>query len=95
MNDISLASIIIATLALVFSTISCAMFVGIKLSTHKIEWKPLEVADPYKDFEKFEDDNVEDFAAKAKELSQKGLERRKKKEEIIDPLDTIAESNNF
>lgn len=73
------------------------MVVAQKISTHKIEFRPLEVNDPFKEdetFKKFEE--PEDITIEqALKLSKEGLERKKKKKPDEDPLDSILESNNF
>lgn len=86
---IELFAITFSLVALITAIAALAMVIGMKLSTHRIEWKPLdleaEVASPEEIIAEEED---EDLLAKALELQKK-----KKKQE--DPLDSIAETSNF
>lgn len=65
-----------------------ALTIGMRLSTHKIEFKPL-VTQELKEEEKFKDEEEEDKFLQ----SALNLQRKKKKSE--DPLDTILETANF
>jgi hypothetical protein len=92
---INLTAIIISSIAIVFSLAALAMIIGMKLSTHKIEFKPLEIKDPFieDDFKPFTEPS-EEIVDEALKLSKEGLERKKKAKDK-DPLDEILESNNF
>jgi len=56
----SIVSLIMSVIALIVGCISISIFVGLKNSTHKIEWRPIE--DPYKnseeDIEEFNEDPI-------------------------------------
>lgn len=73
-------------IAMLTSIAALSMVIGMKLSTHKIEWKPLETNEfkPELDQEEKEDDEVLKKAL--------GLQKKKKQE---DPLDAVAETSNF
>jgi hypothetical protein len=86
---IQLTSIIVSILALITAIASLAMVIGMKLSTHKIEWKPLDISGDVKPTEE-EIDQTED-----EELLNKALSLQKKKKRQEDPLDVIAETSNF
>lgn len=94
---INLTAIIISVISILLSLTAIIMVVAQKWSSHKIEFRPLEVNDPFKEdetFKKFEE--PEDITIEqALKLSQEGLERKKKKKQDEDPLDSILESNNF
>lgn len=91
---INLTAIIISAIALIVAVAALAMVIGMKLSTHRVDFKPLEIHDPFKeeDFQPFTEP-TEEVVQEALKLSREGLQRKKKKEE--DPLDEILQSNNF
>jgi hypothetical protein len=91
---INLTAIIISSIALIVAIAALAMVIAMRISTHKIEFKPMEIKDPFAedDFKPFTEPS-EEIVEEALKLSRQGLERRKKKEE--DPLDSILESTNF
>lgn len=90
---IGLTAIIIASISIVVSLASLAMTIGARLSTHRIEWKPIETFDPFKESEEEkklidgDDDKVLEGAL--------NLQRRGKKKQEVDPLNEILETNNF
>lgn len=86
---IQLTAIIVAVLALITSIAALSMVIGMKLSTHKIEWKPLDI-EP--ELMKNEEQIIEEDD---KELLEKALDLQKKKKRAEDPLDAIAETSNF
>lgn len=92
----NLFAISFSFLALIVALAALAMIIGMKLSTHRIEWKPLDLTDAEKEAdqeeEKLEDDELE-ILDKAVELTKKAKEKKKQKEQ--DPLDEILETNNF
>lgn len=93
---INLTAIIISSVSLLVALAALAMIIGLKLSTHKIEFKPLEINDPFNmgdDFKPFTEPS-EDLIDEAIKLSKEGRERREKKKET-DPLDEILASSNF
>lgn len=88
MSDaINLVAIIISILALVVALAALAMVIGMKLSTHKVEWKTL-------DFEKF-DENVSKPEEEDEELLEKAKNLQRKKNKVMDPLEDIAVTSNF
>lgn len=89
-------SVIISILALMVALASLGVSLGMKWSSHKIEFKPIEIQDPFKDdnFQPFTEP-TEELVDEALKLSKQGLERKKKKQEEKDPMDEILESNNF
>lgn len=93
---INITAIIMSTIAVLVSLAALAMVIGIKLSSHKIEYRPLEIKDPFAPIGEEEvslSEPSEELVKEALELSRKGKERKKKEE--VDPLDSILESNNF
>lgn len=86
---IELLAIIISATALLVSVVAIGMVLGMKWSTHQVTWKEL---DPDKEFDKIEEESVEDEDA---EILSKALELQKKKKKQEDPLDAIAETSNF
>jgi hypothetical protein len=92
MNELSIVALIVSTISLMLSSIGIAISLGIKWSTHKIEWKPLEVSNLEEEFSKFKEEEEDTSAEEALRLSRQGLSKKKKDK---DPLDEILESNNF
>jgi hypothetical protein len=91
---INLTAIIISTIALLTSIAALVMVIAMKISTHKVEFRPLEIKDPFdtEDFKSFSEPS-DDLVEEALKLSKEGKERKKKVDK--DPLDEILESNNF
>lgn len=86
-------TLILSTIALVTSLIAIVLVLAQRWSTHRIEWKPLQIEDTVKEAEKEleeQDQEDEEFLEKALHL-----QRNKKKKEDKDPLDEILETNNF
>jgi hypothetical protein len=89
MNDaLNFTAIILASMAFILSLISLVLNLATRFSTHRIEWKPLEM-EKFKDEEDSELDD-EQLLVKAMELSKKSRAAKKQ-----DPLDDILETNNF
>ena len=88
---VNLTSIIISSIALLVAIASLCMTIGQKLSSHKIEWRPLQLADIEEEVEKEKEEQELSDAELVKEALK--LNRKKKKSE--DPLDEILETNNF
>lgn len=93
---INIASVIMSVIALVFSIIACILVLAMKWSTHKIEFRPLDTKEMFKEEEEEEfrpftepDSKLVEDALK---LSQEGKKRKNREQ---DPLDEILESNNF
>jgi superfamily I DNA and RNA helicase len=87
---ISLFAITFSLVSLLVSIAAIVIVLAQKWSTHKIEWKPLEIL---AEDQKFKDEDEEktdlDLVNEALQLS------RKKKKKLEDPLDEILETNNF
>jgi superfamily I DNA and RNA helicase len=87
---ISLFAITFSLVSLIVSIAAIVIVLAQRWSTHKIEWKPLEILP---EDQKFKDEDEEktdlDLVNEALQLS------RKKKKKLEDPLDEILETNNF
>lgn len=93
MINLVIPTLIMSAISTVIAIAALAMVIGMKLSTHKIEWKPLSF-DPIKEEEDEQIKEEEDSA----ELLDKALNLSKqanKKKKLSDPLDEILETNNF
>jgi len=91
---INLTAIILSSVALIVAIASLAMTIGQKLSTHRIEWKPLNLDTIEDEVEKEE----EDVSEKDEEILNKAytMQRSSKKNKPDqDPLDDILKSHNF
>jgi hypothetical protein len=91
MINLVVPTLIVSVLALVVSLAALAMVIGMKLSTHKIEWKPLITSD-LREEEKYKDEE-EETSEMLKEVLE--LSAKAKKKKVTDPLDEILETNNF
>ena len=91
MINLVVPTLIVATLALVMSLAAIILVLAQRWSTHKIEWRPLQVADIEEEVEKEKEEQELSDAELVKEALK--LNRKKKKSE--DPLDEILETNNF
>jgi hypothetical protein len=90
-NGLAFASIFISSFALVMSLVAIILVVAQRMSTHRIEFKPL-ITNDLREEDKFQEDEEEDKTLQeAMRLSSEG----KKKKKIEDPLDSILESSNF
>ncbi len=81
-------------MAFIMSVVAIILVLAQRWSTHKIEWKPLQISDPLAVSEeevKATEDEDSKFLEEALSLQRNG--KKKKKDE--DPLDSILESNNF
>lgn len=90
---ISLFSITFSLVSLLVSIAAIVIVLAQKWSTHKIEWKPLQINDPFKESEeemKYVDDEDSKILEEALNLQRKG-----KKQKDQDPLADILETNNF
>lgn len=93
MINLVIPTLIVATLALIMSLAAIILVLAQRWSTHKIEWKPLKLNDPFLESEeeiKQVDEDDSKILADALNLQRKG---RKLKEQ--DPLNEILETNNF
>lgn len=94
MINLVIPTLILSTISLVISIVAIIMVVATKLSTHKIEWKPLNLHDPLENSESevmFKTEEDEKILSEVLEMQRTG--KKKKKDE--DPLDAISETNNF
>jgi hypothetical protein len=90
---ISLFAIVFSLVSLLVSIAAIVIVLAQKWSTHRIEWKPLETFDPFKESEdekKILDGDDEKVLSEALSLQRKG-----KKRQEVDPLNEILETNNF
>lgn len=88
-SALSATSILISVLALITSIVALGITLGMKWSSHKIEFKPLLTSPITEEQEETpEDQNDEEVLRNAL-----NLQRKKKKE--IDPLLDITETANF
>lgn len=93
MINLVIPTLIMSAISTVIAIAALAMVIGMKLSTHKIEWRPLQVDDPFKESEKeLEASDVDDSKLLEEALN---LQRKGKKAKPTDPLDEILETNNF
>jgi biopolymer transport protein ExbB/TolQ len=92
-STISLFAISFSFLSLLISLVAIVIVLAQKWSTHKIEWKPLQIHDPleesYKEIKATEDEDSK-ILEEALNLQRKG---NKFKEQ--DPLDEVFKTNNF
>ena len=91
---LNFTAIFISVFAFILSLAAIILVMAQRLSTHKIEWKSLEIHDPMKPFKDDEttDQSDEDFLNEAYRLAEEGRQKKKKKEE--DPMEFL-ESSNF
>jgi hypothetical protein len=93
MINLVIPALIMSCIATIVAIAALAMVIGMKLSTHKIEWRPLQVDDPFKESEKeMEVMELDDSKVLEDALN---LQRKGKKAKPADPLDEILETNNF
>jgi len=92
-STISLFAISFSFLSLLISLVAIIIVLAQKWSTHKIEWKPLQIHDPLEESEK-EIKVSEDEDSKILEEAL-NLQRKGKKQKDQDPLAEILETNNF
>lgn len=90
---ISLFAIVFSLVSLLISLAAIVIVLAQKWSTHKIEWKPLQMHDPFKESEE-EMKSVDDQDSKILEEAL-NLQRKGKKQKDQDPLADILETNNF
>jgi hypothetical protein len=95
MINLVIPTLIMATISLVVAIAALVLVLAQKFSTHKIEWKPIELhglseEDKFKEEEDLQLSKEDEFLANALSLSKKA---KKKRDE--DPLDEILETNNF
>lgn len=90
---IEITSIILASIALLVALASLGISLGTRWSSHRIEWKPLQLNDSVASSdEEFKDVDDEDGKILKEALN---LQRNGKKQKDQDPLAEIFETNNF
>jgi hypothetical protein len=92
-STISLFAIAFSFLSLLVSLVAIVIVLAQKWSTHKIEWKPLQIHDPLAQSDQ-EVKTVDDEDSKILE-EVLNLQRKGKKQKDQDPLADILETNNF
>jgi hypothetical protein len=93
MINLVIPTLIISIVAFISSLIAIILVLAQRWSTHKIEWKPLQVHDPFAESDK-EIKVLEDEDSKILEEAL-NLQRKGKKAKDEDPLSDILETNNF
>ena len=93
MINLVIPTLIISIVAFISSLIAIILVLAQRWSTHKIEWKPLQVHDPFAESDK-EIKVLEDEDSKILEEAL-NLQRKGKKTKDEDPLSDILETNNF
>lgn len=88
---ISMFAIMFSLVSLLVSIAAIVIVLAMKWSTHKIEWKPLQMHDPLSESE----EEISEIAENDDKLLEKALNLQKKKKKESDPLDSILETNNF
>ena len=93
MIHLIIPTLIVSTIAIVTSLIAIVLVLAQRWSTHKIEWKPLQVQDPFLVSDKETKEIDEDDGKILEEALN--LQRKGKKQRDQDPLIDILETNNF
>jgi hypothetical protein len=93
MINLVIPTLIMSTIAIVVSLIAIVLVLAQRWSTHKIEWKPIQMNDPFQESDKeFKQVDEEDSKILEQALN---LQRKGKKQKDEDPLAEILETNNF
>jgi hypothetical protein len=93
MINLVIPTLILSTIALVTSLVAIVLVLAQRWSTHKIEWKPLQLNDSLDSAdEELKDVDDEDGKILKEALN---LQRNGKKQKDQDPLAEIFETNNF
>jgi biopolymer transport protein ExbB/TolQ len=93
MINLVIPTLILSVIALVTSLVAIVLVLAQRWSTHKIEWKPLQLNDSVASSdEEFKDVDDEDGKILKEALN---LQRNGKKQKDQDPLAEIFETNNF
>lgn len=93
MINLVIPTLILSTIALIVSLLAIVLVLAQRWSTHKIEWKPLQISDPLAiSDEESKDVDDEDSKILKEALN---LQRNGKKQRDQDPLAEIFETNNF
>jgi hypothetical protein len=93
MINLVIPTLILSTIALVTSLIAIVLVIAQRWSTHKIEWKPLQIKDPLSMSDE-ESKDIEDEDGKILKEAL-NLQRNGKKQRDQDPLAELFETNNF
>ena len=88
---INLTAIIISCIALFTSIAAMCLVIGQKLSSHKIEWRPL-VQEKIEQHLEEEDVNLSEDEDK---ILNEALSMSRKKKKEVDPLDEVLETANY
>jgi len=92
-STISLFAITFSFVSLLISLAAIIIVLAQKWSSHKIEWKPLQIHDSFKEsLEEMKSADDEDGKILEEALN---LQRKGKKQKDQDPLADILETNNF
>jgi len=92
MVNLIIPTLIVSVLAIMLSLAAIIMVIAQRLSTHKIEWRPLvqQTAEiEAEEDEKFDDEEDSKFLKDALNLQRSG------KAKVEDPLDNILSTSNF
>jgi biopolymer transport protein ExbB/TolQ len=93
MINLVIPTLILSVISLVTSLAAIVLVLAQRWSTHKIEWKPLQLNDSVASSdEEFKDVDDEDGKILKEALN---LQRNGKKQKDQDPLAEIFETNNF
>ena len=93
MINLVIPTLILSTIALVTSLVAIVLVLAQRWSTHKIEWKPLQINDPLAMADKESEESDIDGGKILQEALN--LQRNGKKQRDQDPLNDILETNNF
>jgi hypothetical protein len=93
MINLVIPTLILSTIALLVALASLGISLGTRWSSHKIEWKPLQLNDPLAAADKESEElDIDDGKILQEALN---LQRNGKKQRDQDPLNDILETNNF
>ena len=90
-GTISLFAVAFSFLSLLVSIAAIVIVLAQKWSTHRIEWKPIETFDPFKESE----DEKKLLDGDDDKILQEALILQRKGRKESDPLNEILETNNF
>lgn len=92
MINLVIPSLIMSAISLAVAVAALAMIIGMKLSTHKIEWRPLKIEDPLLESDKEYKEEQED---ESKILEEALNLQRKKQKKPEDPMEDVFQTVNF
>lgn len=90
-GTLSLFAIAFSFMSLIVSIAAIVIVLAQRWSTHKIEWKPIETFDPFKESE----DEKKILDGDDEKILQEALTLQRKGRKESDPLNEILETNNF